>query len=80
MKITAIAANQTELYLEDGIIVFFSYNTPVCVFAPGKGALVTTAKYSKTTTAHINKTLERWNCSFTFVNQDIIDNYIGRKE
>ena len=37
MKLTPIAANQTEVELADGTTVFFSYKTPVAAHVPGEG-------------------------------------------
>jgi hypothetical protein len=78
MKLNSIAANQTEIEKSDGTTVFYSYSTPVAVFVPGKGALVTSTKYSPTTSRHINKTVDRWGCTKTIVDQGIIDQYSDR--
>lgn len=78
MKLNRIAANQTEIDKGNGVIVFFSYSTPVSVFVPGKGGLVTSTKYSITTQRHVNKTIERWGCSKVVVDQDTIDRYADR--
>lgn len=72
MKLKAIGPNQTEVET-NGNIVFFSYNTPVAVFVPGRGGLVTSTKYSRTTSKHITKTIERWGCSRVEVSQAEID-------
>lgn len=73
MKLKSIAANQTEIEHADGRTVFFSYSTPVAIFVPGKGALVTTTKHSKTTSRHINKTIARWGATRHDVTQEAID-------
>jgi hypothetical protein len=61
MTIKAIAANQTELTLDNGDTVFFSYQTPVAAFVSGKGILRTEEKFSQTTTKHINAFIQRTN-------------------
>jgi len=56
MKLKPIGENQTELDLANGMRVFFSYETPVAAFDAKTGrAFRTTAKWSRTTTRHINK-------------------------
>lgn len=54
MKLTPIAANATEIELPSGTAIFFSYQTPVAAFVPGRGVLRTDKFFSKTTTKHIN--------------------------
>ena len=54
MKITSLKANQTEIELNNGTLVFVSYNTPVAAFIPGTGIVTTETKYSVNTTRHIN--------------------------
>ena len=58
MKLTPIAANQTELSFTNGAQVFFSYKTPVAAYCPSKGYIRTANWYSSTTTRHINKWLK----------------------
>ena len=55
MKINVIAANMTELHLNNGTIILFSYNTPVAIFQPKVGYSRTKETYSSTTSRHINK-------------------------
>lgn len=56
MKLKPIASNMTELHLNNGTIVLFSYETPVAATtSEGSGLKVTKTKYSNTTTKHINK-------------------------
>ena len=57
MRITPIAANQTEVELSDGTCVLFSYKTPVAALVPGKGWIRTSTKFSPTTSRHINRWL-----------------------
>lgn len=68
-KLTPVGSNQTEIEKADGVTVFFSYSTPVAAFVPGRGVLVCKEKYSKTTSAHINKTAARWGGTVTEVPQ-----------
>lgn len=73
MKLNPIAANQTEIESPDGKTVLYSYKTPVAVFVPGKGAMVTSYKWSVTTSKHIRAFLMRHNLSATHVEQSAID-------
>lgn len=79
MKLNVIGPNQNEIEKGNGVIVFFSYNTPVAVFIPGTGALCTDQKYSKTTSKHVNQTVERWGCSRQDVAQDVINRWAESK-
>lgn len=58
MKLRIIGSNQTEVIKGDGTVIFFSYETPVAAFVPGKGLLRVDTKYSVTTTKHINQWLD----------------------
>lgn len=75
MKLNPVGSNQTEIEHDNGVTVLFSYKTPVAVFVPGKGALCTSTKYSRTTSKHITKAVERWGSSRTTVDQGIVDQY-----
>jgi hypothetical protein len=59
MKLKPIANNMTELHLENGTIVLFSYETPVAAITFKNGChdkvIKTNKKWSSTTTRHINK-------------------------
>ena len=57
MKLTPIAANQTQISLNNGTEVFFSYKTPVAAYLPEKGYVRTEKFWSVTTSRHINKWL-----------------------
>lgn len=59
MKLTPIAANQTEVELADGTTVFFSYKTPVAAHVPGEGYCKTERSWSRTTSKHIGQFLRR---------------------
>lgn len=58
MKLTAHGPNRTSVSYDNGTEVFFSYNTPVAGFEPGKGYFRTDQQYSQTTTRHIKKYLQ----------------------
>lgn len=79
MKNKKIAANQTEVTLENGNILFISYETPVAAFVSGRGIIRTSKKWSATTTRHINKFIQRTNSSSTIteVPQAELDNFLG---
>ena len=72
MKLTSLAANQTQLVLADGTEIFFSYETPVAAKLPNGDYLRTNQKFSGTTTRHINKWLEGVNA--LEVSQEVINN------
>ena len=56
VKLTPIQSNMTELTLDNGIRVLFSYQTPVdCELK--NGYYKTAKKWSNTTTRHVNKWL-----------------------
>jgi len=64
MKLKPINSNMTELHLNNGTIVLFSYETPVAARVNTEGDVVysgkilrTNKKWSVTTSKHINKWL-----------------------
>jgi hypothetical protein len=59
IKLNPIGANQTEVELNNGDTLFFSYKTLVAAHISGQGFLKTTEHYSKTTSKHINQWLTR---------------------
>ena len=59
MKLTPVAANQTEVELQNGTTVFFSYKTPVAAHIPGQGYLKTDKQWSRTTSKHIGQFIAR---------------------
>ena len=73
MRLNPVGKNQTEIEKANGVIVFYSYRTPVVVFVPNQGVLVTTQKYSSTTSRHINATVKRWGGSRIDVTQEKIN-------
>lgn len=77
MKVNPVGSNQIEVEKNDGTIVLYSYQTPVAAFVPGKGGLCSSKKYSHTTSRHVNAAIDRWDCSRTDVNQDVIDQIAG---
>ena len=75
MQLKRIAANQTEIVLNNGTTIFFSYDTPVAAQLPDYEYVRTSTKWSVTTSKHINKWLEGVNA--TEVSQDILDNLVA---
>lgn len=56
MKLRNMGSNRTILSTGEKEI-FFSYNTPVAAFIPGRGYVRTNKKFSVTTSKHINQYL-----------------------
>ena len=54
MILRELGSNQTELSLNNGNSIFFSYETPVAGFDSEDGFFKTETYYSKTTSRHIN--------------------------
>ena len=75
MQLKSIAANQTQLNLNNGTEIFFSYETPVAAKLPDYEYIRTATKWSVTTSRHINKWLE--GVIATEVSQDILDNLVA---
>ena len=73
MKLNPIASNQTEVERAGGVVVLYSYKTPVAVFVPGRGGLCTKTRYSTTTSGHVNAAIKRWGCNRVDVEQAEID-------
>ena len=78
MKLTPLGPNQTEVEIRSTLKVLFSYSTPVACFIPGKGYFVTTYKWSRTTTRHINKWVD--GNSATPQPQEFFDNLLESEE
>ena len=57
MKLRQIASNMTQLDLNNGYQVLFSYQTPVACLSDN-GYYRTSTKWSLTTSRHINKWLD----------------------
>jgi len=85
MKLIPIGPNQTELHLNNGTIVLFSYKTPVAanLVMPVSSAwpdsreyffIKTKEHYSKTTSKHVNQWLE--NKKVLTVEQSVLDNLV----
>ena len=75
MKLTPIAANQTEVSYNNGTQVFFSYRTPVAAYLPSQGYIRTAKKWSVTTSRHIIKWLGGVN-NVTEVTQEQLNNLV----
>lgn len=52
-----IGSNQTEARLKNGLMILFSYSTPVAIRNSAGREFFTTTKFSNTTSRHINKWL-----------------------
>jgi hypothetical protein len=83
MKLKSLGANQTELILNDGSQILFSYETPVCVRTEAMHCgqmqtrvCVTTEKYSRTTSKHINNWVANLSDIIMMVEQSEIDNFV----
>lgn len=76
MKINNFASNQTQLELNNGTIILFSYKTPVAAYVPGQGYVRTNHKWSVTTSKHINKWLYGV-IGVASVDQSYLDNIAG---
>lgn len=72
MTLKPVGSNQTEVSFKNGVVILFSYQTPVAAFVPGKGGLADNHKYSVTTSRHINEAFKRWGCSRTNVTHEEI--------
>ena len=59
MKLVAINKNQNLVELRGGVVILFSYQTPVAGFSPDIGYFRTEEFHSTTTSRHINNWLER---------------------
>jgi len=84
MKLKQIGANQTEVQLNDGTQIFFSYEQAVCViieamhYGQNKTRVcVTTQKYSQTTSRHINNWVADQSDIIQMVPQSEIDNFVN---
>ena len=75
MKLKQLGANRTELTLLSGVIVLYSYSTPVSVYVPGLGYLRTDKSYSRTTAKHITQWLD--NAPADKISQADINQYAG---
>lgn len=72
MKLNNLGSNQTEIVKGNGLVVLYSYNTPVAALLPSGRYVRTSTKYSNTTSKHINKWLAGINAEE--VDQSFIDN------
>jgi len=58
MEMIKINANTRELFLDNGLVVLFSYDTPVATYDPMRGVhFISNKKWSPTTSRQINKWL-----------------------
>jgi hypothetical protein len=73
MKVNPVGPNQTVLEGKDGTTLFYSYQTLVAAFVPGRGALCSKTKYSRTTSKHVNAAVARWGATRHDVEQKELD-------
>lgn len=57
LKLKSLGANRTEVTLDDGTVVLFSYSTPVAAHIPGRGYVRTVERHSRTTQVHLSQWL-----------------------
>ena len=69
MRIKLIKSNMTELHLNDGTVILFSYETPVAA-RTDTGFVRTAEKFSVTTSKHITQWLDGRN-ALTVPQRDI---------
>lgn len=77
MRLQQFGPNQTILHVRNAEI-FFSYETPVAAFIPGRGYVRTDSYYSRTTSKHIDQYL-RFRTAET-VPQSFLDSLLEEKE
>ena len=73
MELLRIGYNKTLVVLNNGVEIFFSYDTPVAGRSADYEYFKTDTFYSKTTSRHINKYLETIN-NVSVIPQEVIDN------
>ena len=73
MILRQLGSNQTELSLNNGNSIFFSYETPVAGFDAEDGCFKTETYYSKTTSRHINQYFKHVYAGYISI---VPDNYI----
>jgi hypothetical protein len=80
MKIKPAGSNMTELETSDGTTVLFSYTTPVAAFMPGAGFIRTEEFFSRTTSKHITKWINKNGSpesTVTEVSQEMIEELVN---
>ncbi len=76
MRVNNLGANKTELVTDSGLIVLFSYQTPVAAQLPSGRYVKTSKKWSRTTTKHITQWLTGVYSDVEEVEQSFIDNLV----
>jgi hypothetical protein len=78
MRIKPIASNMTELLLNDGSRVLFSYETTVAHYKPSEYLRRTSKKWSVTTSKHIGKwDIAKWSdLPYSEMPQEYFDNLV----
>ena len=74
MKLIPLGTNKNVVRFNDGLEVFFSYQTPVAAHVPTQGYMKTTTKWSVTTTKHINNWLH--GADAELVSQDYLNTLV----
>jgi hypothetical protein len=80
MKIKPAGSNMTELETSDGTTVLFSYTTTVAAFMPGVGFIKTEKTFSRTTSKHITKWINKNGSpesTVTEVSQEMIEELVN---
>ena len=78
MNLTPIKANMTELELTNGILILFSYKTPVALVEPDGYFYRTSKFWSRTTSRHINQWFKQWDAEIRPIEkpQEFFDTFI----
>lgn len=83
MKLKQLASNMTELTLNNGTVVLFSYETPVAYYESKTNTVTRTSKnWSRTTTKHIRKWINDLDqrglgdTSYLTIEQEVLDNLV----
>lgn len=58
MHVRSLGSNQTQVTVGNDTRIFFSYETPVAAYIPGRGYIKTRRFHSRTTSKHINQWLD----------------------
>ena len=71
MKLINLGSNKTQVTFPSGLVVFFSYNTPVAANLAEGGFIRTNKKWSNTTSKHITQWLD--GAKAELVDQTVLD-------
>ena len=76
MQLINFGNNETEIQLNNGSKLFFSYSTLVLVKTQSYDIYQTTQRHSQTTQRHINRTLGRWGAVDGMVSQEELESMV----